>query len=130
MTKKEKMEVQALAGGCRGESKEFQSKGAFWHLGKRLLSRLFPRLQAEKTRPGRTRPAAAHRVHGLDHARSRGHAAGVLLQAVRLLVDGFHLDVRLPQRDPTPTWKQNTIRLRAAAGLQCWSRTTGGRVAT
>lgn len=27
----------------------------------------------------RTHPAASHRVHGLDHARSCGHAAGVLL---------------------------------------------------
>lgn len=74
-----------------------------------------------KARPRKTRPAAAHRVHGLDHARSRGHAARVLLQAVRLLVDCFHLDVRLPQCDPAPTWKQNTGRLRVAAGMQCLS---------
>lgn len=74
-----------------------------------------------KARPRKTRPAAAHRVHGLDHARSRGHAARVLLQAVRLLVDCFHLDVRLPQCDPAPTWKQNMGRLSVAAGMQCLS---------
>lgn len=60
MTKKEKMEFQALAGGMSGGKQRvcFQSKGAFWHLGKRLLSSLFLRLQAVKTRrgPGRRVP--------------------------------------------------------------------------
>lgn len=61
-----------------------------------------------------TYPAAAHRVHGLDHARSCGHTAGVLLQTVGLLVYCLHLDVGLTQSDPSPTWKQNTANLNAA----------------
>lgn len=31
-----------------------------------------------------------------------------------LLVYRLHLDVRLTQRDPAPTWKQNTARLNTA----------------
>lgn len=77
-------------------------------------------------RPKKTRPAAAHRVHGLDHARSRGHAAGVLLQTVRLLVYCFHLDVRLTQGDPASTWKQNEARLRVAAACSVFLNQRGG----
>lgn len=64
--------------------------------------------------PKHTYPAAAHRVHGLDHARSRGHAARVFLQAVGLLVYCLHLDVGLTQGDPASTWKPNKARLKSA----------------
>lgn len=118
MTKKEKVEFKVLTGVISGGKKSlFSVKKVCFGISGEVTECTFSTATGceNNVRPKNTRPAAAHRVHGLDHARSRGHAAGVLLQTVRLLVYCFHLDVRLTQSDPASTWKQNTGRLRVAA---------------